>query len=683
VRARRILWGAAAVSFAAAGVAAWLATRPPAAGVPAPDVVVSRFQVTGTPRPPWLGDSLARALVRGLRGNTDFRVRLAASADDTASGHVLDGRATVRGDSLEVRVTAAPGASRTGIFLADAAGTLVEWDRTATALAYQVLFELWSERNASLAADLPRSAAPRTPEGLRAFLQAELLFAHAQWAEAYQAYGDASRIDPTCLICAVRIEHVARWLGYPPDTAAIHRYRAALDSFPPRYHDLLAAEFEPPVEQLQTLRELTARYPGWGFVWFVLGDQIFHRGPLQGVPRSESLRPFEEAALRRPDFAPGWEHLAWAATAEGDSATADTALDHYAAIASSGDAKAMTIGALLRAGFLWRFAPEAVARAFTEQVLRSPGIAAAQDLDAAPSFLLTFEAPRGAVYLGERFAAGVPRPDLALAGLLGQVYGLTALGRVDSALALARLAAARTANPEIALFAAELPAALALADSDAVDVRWPVLSAPLDQYVSGAVQAPTLLRARAAWMLSLLAARARQGAEAERYRRIVDDAGTPAAPLADFLAVVLGPVGHGNAGSAVQRSAPLVALDSANRGGDPFYRALLHLGRASWQVAAGAPTQAAADLRWHENNDFTGYPGREAPQAGEVDYALATLARWDRARLLRTLGPAYRGEACTVLADLARAWRDGTALYAARADSARAWRSALDCEATR
>ena len=157
-----------------------------------------------------------------------------------------------------------------------------------------------------------------------------------------------------------------------------------------------------------------------------------------------------------PDFAPVWEHLAWASVAEGDSATAERALLRYAGLAGASDTAAAVIGALIHTGFVWRFARERDAAAFSAQLLRDPAIAAAFDLRAAPSYMLTFEVPRATVWLGERFAAGVPRAGLEESGLLAQVYGLVATGRTDSALAVARRLGARTGHPAVALFAAEL-----------------------------------------------------------------------------------------------------------------------------------------------------------------------------------------------------------------------------------
>ena len=681
-RARRLLWAAAAVAVVAAGIAGWLARGPSLPRKAATlQVVVSPFRVGGAAAPAWLGDSLAHALVRALGANTDFLVRFAAAAPDTARGLVLDGRGTVRGAALEIGVTPARPTAGIEAFRADTSGPLAAWDRVAAALAYQVLLQLWSQRNAALAGDLPLAAAPRTAAGLRAFLAAEQLFAHAQWASAYRAYVEARALDATCLICDVRIADVARWLGTPPDTPSTRRYRAALQRFPPQYQALLRAGFEPADVRLATLRELTERSRNWGFAWFHFGDEVFHRGVFSGYRREDALEPLLHASLLRPDFAPVWEHLAWEATAVGDSADAAHALEAYGRIASSGDHLAKVLGGLLQTGFVWRFLPEAQAIAFTTAQLKDPAVAHYEDLAAAPSYMLTFEAPRATVWIGEQFARGVPRRDLENAGLLAQVYGLVALGRVDSALAVARQLGARASDPDIVLFAEELPVALALADSEAVATRWMPLAAPLEPMAEGVGHADTLQRARAAWMLALLAYRAQRRAEFDRYRALVEAAGPAAVPLAQFLTAVAGRGGHGMPAAALRYSAPLAALDSANRGHDPFFRTLLHLERAAWQLGAGTPAQAVAELRWHDNNDFVDYPGR-APQAAEVDYAFATLARWDGARVLESLGPAHREEACATFAAVAAAWREGEPRYAARAALARERYAALECGRT-
>jgi hypothetical protein len=252
---------------------------------------------------------------------------------------------------------------------------------------------------------------------------------------------------------------------------------------------------------------------------------------------------------------------------------------------------------------------------------------------------------------------------------------------VDSGLALAARLRADVPDPDVAVFVAELPVALALVDSADASTAYPRLAGPL-RAIADETSAVASARARALWMLAQLAWRARRGAEGDAARRALAQLEQPGGPLGSMLDVLAGSGEHHLPALALRRSQGLVALDSSSGGGDPFYRMLLHLSRADWQLALGRPEQAARELRWHENNDFVRYSG-QGPQAVEVDYAFGALARWRRGRVLESLGPDYRNETCAVYAEVARQWRAGDAPYAARADTARQRLATLHCAETR
>jgi hypothetical protein len=304
-------------------------------------------------------------------------------------------------------------------------------------------------------------------------------------------------------------------------------------------------------------------------------------------------------------------------------------------------------------------------------------VAGFANLGAGARYQLTFDAPSGAVYIGERFEK-LGRPELETPGLLAQIYGFLALGRMDSARAAAARLVAHTSDPGVEVFLAELPAALLLADSaPAADIRrrWASATRDLDSYaLSGGGEAR-----RAAWLLALLARRAGDTLGARRYRSLIglEPAPRPFATLVDAEAEAAG----GHPQTAIARTEPLLALDSAWQAGDPFFRAVLHLMRAQWHADAHATTQAVRDLRWHENNDLrtVGFPAA-APEAAEVDWSLGTLARWRRARLLDAAGDG--AASCPAYAAVRRLWAAGDPPYAARADSARLRLDALKCGRT-
>ena len=129
-----------------------------------------------------------------------------------------------------------------------------------------------------------------------------------------------------------------------------------------------------------------------------------------------------------PEFGPGWEHLGWASIADGDSAAAHDALARYARLAAA-DPYSTLIAALMTAGFAWRFTPD-IAPRVTDALLAQDAVAAYPNLASGTRQLVTFDAPAGVVYVGGRFAHWPGRPDLAVPGLVMQLCGLVAMGRV-------------------------------------------------------------------------------------------------------------------------------------------------------------------------------------------------------------------------------------------------------------
>jgi hypothetical protein len=158
--------------------------------------------------------------------------------------------------------------------------------------------------------------------------------------------------------------------------------------------------------------------------------------------------------------------------------------------------------------------------------------------------------------------------------------------------------------------------------------------------------------------------------------------------LPESLAAILRAIAAGNADSALAMTAPdvlpLMAETlqehprlEAHHLPDPFYRTLLRFFRARWHAEIGKYRDAADELRFHEAWDLAG-PPVDLPEAGEIDWAFGTLARWWRATLLqRTPQPA---KACEDLHVVAGRWANGDALFKARADSAREALNRLDCE---
>jgi len=617
--------------------------EPTQANPGAPQVALAIDYVGPTDRRP-IADSLVRMVRSDLGAHINF--------DSGSQALVVRTRITVTGSDVSLYVTGGIPASQFHVLLEG-------WTALSDSLGYQIVLGVWADRS-PLAPSLPRSALPRTWNGLIRFLEAEQIVAQAEWKKADSAYRAAEANDTTCWICSWRILEVGRWLGLQPDPWRVRRVQVHADSLPPLYRSFIHAAQLPLRDRLDTLRAVAEGSRDFFLGWFQLGDELFHRGPLAGHRRSEAIPAFERAARLRSDFRPSWEHLAWAATAEGDSGTAADALDSLRSHGEAPDAFSLELRALLTVGFAWRFLPESAAVRVTAQIIGQPGMQSNADFGAGPRMLPTFDVPRGAIGLGEILEHSTS-PEWRQSGLTAQTLGAVALGRLNRLHDLARRVTEVAPQTELELFNDELPAALAYVDRgsvrtiDALDglSSW-TLSSGVDP-----------LRDRAVWMSTLLGHRTppRPGAPGEFELFIAADslaaAGHPRAAL-----VLLDPIDVDAVARRVDR--------------DPFFRAIVHLQRAAWRARIGDIEGARSELLWHEHLDVVGVP-TGLPQAAEVDWAFGTLARWRLARLLDGPRRAQRGEACEAYAAVVRHWSEAPAPFGARADTARVRARALNC----
>ncbi|MEO6067106.1 MAG: serine/threonine-protein kinase [Gemmatimonadales bacterium] len=636
-------------------------------------IAIERFNAVGEGPAVALGDSLTALIRAELAGHPDFMVTtVAPRRGEKGSVLTVSGRFTLEAGSVRGRVMGAYHGKRPMPLGDEVLLPRESWTSLADSLASRVLLAVWKEKS-PIASSLPVRTLPRSDAGLAEFLVAERLVGQARWGEAYQAYTRLEAIDSTCLLCSWRIGEVERWLGMTRDPARTRRSLLHVDSFPPVYRSLIRAASVPLPARLDTLGHAAAQDRSFFLPWVHLGDELFHRGPLVGHTRHEALEPLEHAGRLRPDYAPIWEHLAWVRTAEGDSAGAAEALQAMEVLGEARDPYSRELRALLRVGFAWRFSDPALAEQGIQQELADPEVMKSHDLGAGPRLLSSFDAPEGAVAMGMMFTT-MPRNDLVRSGSIAAVLGSVTLGRLQQATVIGRTFHERVPDLEVGLFVAELEGAIALLDSASAPTA-PAAAALHRLVARGA--ASDVARQRAAWMLTLL----------ERHAGITTDPNTdeilrqegglrPFATLvsADSLA------SRGEHVRALELTES-AALDSAGRQLDPFYRAVTRLLRASWYEATGNDAGARRELRWHEHTDLVGYPVG-APQAGEVDWAFGTLARWRRAQVLDRLGE--RGvEVCAAYRAVDRMWRGGDRVFVARADTAALRADALHCEPAR
>src|SRR3989442_724784 len=246
-------------------------------------------------------------------------------------------------------------------------------------------------------------------------------------------------------------------------------------------------------------RGFSRRWRAFLFGQFRRGEELLHRGPLVGRSRREALAPFEDVLKFQPAFGPALEHLAWVHIVEGDSARATAALAGRERLGNSSDPPSFATLALVELAYAWRFLPSAEAVRRTDGLVRQAKRVGVTQLDAGARYLGAFGVPQGELVVAERL---LPEPGFERSASLPRVLALVALGRPDTAIALARRLARR--SPELAIFAEELHAATLLFDADSARLaaELPSVRARLaDEFER---PGPADRRRRAAWMVAVL-----------------------------------------------------------------------------------------------------------------------------------------------------------------------------------
>jgi hypothetical protein len=666
---RRAWAVAGAIASIPVGVVLWSTCFAPESGrggdpggPPPPPVVAAGPMVVGFSG--FTADTSNRPLVLAER---QFRRRLREAGvgfaeDDGAAAPTLTLTASTDGGAEDLGVTLGARGSRGDLLGLHVArrGTAGEAAALGDSLAADALRELWRFENSD---SLPSAALPHRPGAVAAWFAAERHFGRAEWNDARQGYERALREDIACAFCQWRLQLIARWYQVETGPDAARRLAGEAGRFPDPFRSLILAAVEPFPDRIGAHRAVRDRFPNHHLAQFLYGDEVLHRGPLDGIPRRVAADAFGRAAQLRPGFIPAWEHRAWLEISEGNAAAAMAALERLGPGVARGDPFAVAMAALLRTAATWRFAGPEEGRALLDTLLAMPGIAESEFLATAPRFLVSFGTPDGAVELARRFLDGRfagYRPAAAYA----RAFAFTAMGRPDSALA----AFGALSDPaDAARWRALLAVASALADpSDTAAARRAAAHRPSLAALATDRRAPSALAREGAWLLALLDG---------------TPAAAPAGPHREF-AEADALARRGNHVGALARTDRLHALEARSNGPGPFFRALLHLRRGAWREAAGDAVGARAEWTWSENQDVEGNL-QGAPVSAEADWAFGTLALWRRAESGRASAgsgsPEIRARACADYAEVARLWKDAELPARVRADSALATRDVLGC----
>jgi len=632
------------------------------ASIPAPSTLRFHVEAATSAADPEVArsDSVACALARSLDRYPELSAHCVSGLGRWWPGgaHIAVETATEAG-SVRIRLRGPR------VDTIEIVGPRADWRFLAESLADRVFGAQLSSTD-SLDRSLPRGVLPKNALGRSAFQRAEGAFARGRWGEARAAYGEAAALDSTCWLCYWRHAEVGRWFDLEDDPTDRPRYLAHLKEFPDYYQKLIRAEALPPAARLDSLDALTKRSKDFLFGQFRYADERLHRGPLVGRPRREAMQSFQDVLKIHPGFVPALEHVAWLSVAEGDSTNAALVLALVAPHVDPTDPSFATL-AIVELAYAWRFlsGPEAERR--TRELVRMAAAARIKDLDAGARYLAGFGAPHGELAFAEQL---LPDPAFARSAGLARVLALVGMGRPDTALALAHQLAYRF--PDLEIFVAELAAALVLADVDsaAAAARWAEARPTLEGAADGAIGRSDW-QGRARWMLATVD---RAELHADPHR--AGWSGVPPEPLITLLRAQAA-AARGAVDSALAATLAMTGIQARDVR-DPFFRAVLHLTRASWSERGKPSLGAIGDLLWHENSDLHGYPTRD-PQPAEIDWAFGPFAQWRLGELLVRTGQ-RREDACTAYRTVARLWSAGDPPYRARADSAVRRLSTLGCK---
>ena len=455
-------------------------------------------------------------------------------------------------------------------------------------------------------------------------------------AEAH--YRRALRLDPGFAQAAWQLMLVRRWQREAIDEELRAFFAQHGDDLPALYREVTRAQLDPDLVRRQAaLLQLAEANPDHSVVVHMAADELFHRGPLTGVPLSEAVarlaavggsQSYVNAANLYDEAAWGYIRLGLA-----DSAKRQIA-KRRDRTGSEAMAESRHRGQFIQLAWDARFRPWLAALKSQWLIWRADA-ATTVELARYLRVGLMFDVPELQQSLGlaleERGEIDSVRQQGMIAGalasmMLGQWHA--GLSRLDS------YAAARP-SAEMQLQQAEwrlLPALLGLPPRPEVERQRAMLTL-------SAIADTGALAPRAAWTAALLALDRGDTLEFhQRHGAVHRAAGAGAsARRLDILLHAYDAASRSQPDSALILSSTLFETDSAGRLGGPFARAVLYIGRGEWYTALGRPRDADHSWLWYTNTSFDDWPNAE-PQAGEVDAVLGPAARLRRASASLELG---------------------------------------------
>lgn len=648
------------------------------------DIAVLPFELVTSWEAGIDGEGIAALVARELEGTGEITlvpVQLSFSQTDTLkrktslperfAARALNARYAVGAqiwvhqddDSLEARLsvynasgTAVPGLSQ--IFVHSSQPELL-----SSEIALELLRIVFGGRDSMRLKGLSDSW-----EAVKDWTNGERAFRRGAWSPAVGHYRSAVERDTTFILAWWRLANAYRWLLEPgPLPVDFDRlYELYGERLGPVDSTLVAAQLAPAgplrfeiYEQVRTEHGLDY------FAAYLLGEELFNRGPLFGRPLEDAADVLEEAIKLNPLWTPAYVHLAWAYIRLGQRADAERVLDDLIHVSASPEEVGFLHPEVFRQAYRERFQPD-IARQVRPEFFADTGRALLDKLAALSRLAGSVGVPRSQVELGEMLRhEGARIRSYRADGHVAQGLGLVGLGRLDSAIVHFDSMAAILATPEARLQAAQwrlIPAALGLPEGSASAAEAPESLLAMDRSANDS------LAARIAWTLMFDAyGRGDTTAALGWGDSLTAWAGSLDIRPLSGLARALRRAARDDFAGALALSEPLLAhqvrthqLRGRRDGTEPvhdvFDRAALHLLRAAWYEELGDWDRMERELMWYEAVDIEGNPRGGPPKAGEIDWALGVFAEYKRG--LNDVRREEEVAACTHLGHAIELWRD-------------------------
>jgi hypothetical protein len=476
------------------------------------------------------------------------------------------------------------------------------------------------------------------------------------WANAELHYLNALQLDSSFAQAAWELALVRRWREHSlrAEWLPLYQHRDRLSAL---QQLIVSAQREPDLEvRFRALDAAVRQYPHNPEGILIEADELFHRGPLAGIPLDSALGVWRAAAGLEP-YLTAYAHIALGQIRLGRQREARQALDALTQKGGATSAEAQQRASLLGLVFDQRFRPWRARIGLAFLGWRADSAAAAR-LSQYTRLGLVFDVPEAQRRVGQILVRQGRDPATEANGHEAQGLALMAEGRPRLAIEHIDSAGRLFSTPDAAIERAEwrlLPAALGLPALDSASTGWArstLVTASDGPY-----------GARAAWALAIDADIAGDTAQVAHWRaRLEATAPTSDADWLVRLLDALSRARNGNRVGALAETDSLLSDDGSALAQAPFARALLYLRRGEWFAAERAPDHADRAWRWYEAWDIDGW-ARRGVQSGEVDAVASVMARLRRAELA-----AQRGNmtaACDFAGRVRQLWSDAEPSYRA------------------